>query len=113
VRTPKVRLYIRVRLSDGRDAFLDPVWNKNRTLRACYALVEERPEHRPESIYYLRYLRGGKRVWQRVGQDADVAVTALRNTEHDLRSVALGRSAPTWSQIRRRRLPRTSQCRSR
>ncbi len=60
MRKPKVRLYIRVRLPDGRDAFLDPVWNKNRTLRASYALVEGQPEHHSESTYYLRFLRGGK-----------------------------------------------------
>jgi integrase/recombinase XerD len=95
VRTPKVRLYIRVRLSDGRDAFLDPVWARNRTLRAGYALNEGQHEHHAEGVYYLRYLRNGKRVWQSVGQDPDVAITALRNTEHDLRSIALGRSTPT------------------
>lgn len=71
------------------------MWNKNRTLRAGYALIEQQPEHCVESVYYLRYLRNGKRVWQRVGKDADVAITALRNKEHDLQSVALGRSAPT------------------
>jgi hypothetical protein len=39
VKTPKVRLYIRVRRSDGRYAYHDPAWNRNRTLRANYALV--------------------------------------------------------------------------
>jgi len=95
VKTPKVRLYIRVRLPDGRDAFVDPVWIRNRTLRQSYALIKGQPEHHAEGFYYLRFLRDGKRVWHRVGQDTDVAITALRNTEHDLQSVALGRTVPT------------------
>ena len=37
-------------------------------------------------------MRHGKRVWQSVGPDADVALTTLRNVEHDLAAVALGRS---------------------
>jgi hypothetical protein len=91
VKTPKVRLYIRIRL-DGRDAFVDPVWNRNRTLRECYALIDGRLEHHPEGVYYLRFLRNGKRVWNTVGSDVDAATVALRNTEHDLQAIALGRS---------------------
>lgn len=94
MKTPKVRLYIRVRLPDGRDSFLDPVWNRNRTLRTGYALVSGAPEHHPEGIYYLRFLRNGKRVWEAVGADADAAIAVLRNKEHDLQSISLGRSAP-------------------
>jgi integrase/recombinase XerD len=93
VRTFKVRLYIRVRLPDGRHSFLEPAWNKNHTLRAGYALVAGRPEHHPEAVYYLRFLRGQKRVWQAVGLDPDRAIIALRNMEHDLEGVALGRNA--------------------
>jgi hypothetical protein len=90
VKTPKVRLYIRIRRSDGTDAFVDPAWNRNRTLREGYALVEGQPEHHLEGIYYLRFLRNGKRVWEAVGSDANTAIVALRNTEHDLQSIALG-----------------------
>lgn len=95
MRSPKVRLYIRVRLSDGRDAFVDPAWNKNHSLKEGYAQISGRIEHHPEGTYYLRFLRDGKRVWHRVGQDTHVAITALRNIEHDLQSVALGRTVPT------------------
>jgi integrase/recombinase XerD len=56
VRTPKVRLYIRIRRPDGRHAYLDPVWNRNHTLRAGYAMVEGKPEYHPSGIYYLRFL---------------------------------------------------------
>ena len=44
-----------------------------------------------DATYYLRFLRNGKRVWQRVGRGPDRALAALRNTEHDLHGVALGR----------------------
>jgi hypothetical protein len=53
----------------GRHSLLDPVWNRNRTLRSGYALVEGQAEHHPEGIYYLRFLRGRKRVWQAIGAE--------------------------------------------
>jgi integrase/recombinase XerD len=73
---------------------VDPVWNRNRTLRAGYALVRGQPEFHPEGIYYLRFVRGRKRIRRAIGPDADVALVALQNTEHDLRSITLGRSVP-------------------
>jgi integrase/recombinase XerD len=94
VRSPKVRLYIRVRRPDGRHAYLDPAWNRNHTLRAGYALVGGQPEAHPEGIYYVRFLRGDKRVWRAIGADADAAAVAVQNLEHDLQAISLGRSAP-------------------
>jgi hypothetical protein len=99
VKTPKVRLYIRIRRSDETVAFVDPAWNRNRTLREGYALIDGQSEHHVEGVYYLRFLRDGKRVWQAVGSDANNAIVALRNTEHDLQSIALGRSVPTSSVV--------------
>lgn len=93
MRTPKVRLYIRVRSAGGKYTFHDPVWNKNRTLRAAYALVNRQPEYHPEGVYYLRYLHGTKRIWHAVGLDADAALVACQNKEHDLWAVRLGRLA--------------------
>lgn len=43
-------------------------------------------------IYYVRFLRGDKRVWRAIGPDADTAIVAVRNLEHDLQSISLGRS---------------------
>jgi hypothetical protein len=97
VRAFKVRLYIRVRLPDGRHSFLDPAWNKNHTLRVGHALVAGKPEPFPGATYYLRFLRNDKRVWQRVGRDPDRALVALRNTEHDLHGAALGRGMENGS----------------
>jgi integrase/recombinase XerD len=97
VKTPKVRLYIRVRQRRGHYAFLQPVWNRNHSLRASYALVAGEAEYHPEGCYYLRFLRKGKRIWQSVGTDADVALVSLRNAEHELKGISLGRSAPNLS----------------
>ena len=87
----KVRLSIRVRLGDGRSVFADSVWNRNRTLRAGYALIDGIPENHPEGCYYLRFLQRNKRVRQAVGQDADAAMVALHNMEQDLQPISLGR----------------------
>jgi integrase/recombinase XerD len=57
VRAPKVRLYIRIRRADGSDAYADPVWNRNRSLRDGYALIKGLPEHHPEGSYYLRFAK--------------------------------------------------------
>jgi hypothetical protein len=91
VNTPKVRLYVRVRRSDGRYSYLDPAWNRNRTLKASYALVGGQPEFYPEAVYYLRFLMVGKCMWQSLGPEPDRALAALRNIEHDLDAIALGR----------------------
>ena len=91
MKTPKVRLYIRVKRANGTYAFLDPAWNKNHTLRSGCALVEKRPETYQDWTYYLRYMRGSKRVWEAVGAEPDAAVTALHNKEHDLKGEALHR----------------------
>ncbi len=67
VKSPKVHLYIRVLTAAGGSVFAEPVWNKNRTLRAGYAEVDAK--HHPEGIYYLRFRRGGKSVWEAVGPE--------------------------------------------
>jgi integrase len=74
----RARLYIRVRLSDGRHRYLDPVPTANHKIKQSYALVNGKPEHCPKGVYYLRYLRDGKRVWEAVGTDAATATIALK-----------------------------------
>ncbi|MGC2635843.1 MAG: site-specific integrase [Acidobacteriaceae bacterium] len=124
MRTLKVQLLIRVRLSSGRYAYATPVSNRSGSLREGYALVEGKPESHPEGVYYLRFLQGRKRTWQAVGPGADKAITALRNQQHDLEAISLGRrradlaaSRPDasvintveafLSEVRRFRMPKT------
>jgi integrase/recombinase XerD len=45
-------------------------------------------------VYYLRFLRGRKRIREAVGSNADAAIAELRNKELDLRSTSLRRSTP-------------------
>ena len=92
MKAPTVRLYIRITLANGRQAYAKPVWNRNRSLREGFALVGDREERHTEGIYYLRYAPPGeKRRWHSVGPSADVAITSLRRKEHDLQGGLLDR----------------------
>jgi len=84
---PAVRLKIRVRLSNGSRAYADPVYSPNGKLKPLYALVNGKPEYHPEGIYNLRYVKAGKRVWDAVGADPQLALTAKLRVEHHLQAV--------------------------
>lgn len=72
MKRPKVRLYARINLKNGADAYVDPAWNRNRTLRVGYVIVAGAIEHHPEAIYYLRFKRPGlRRQSLSVGTDLD------------------------------------------
>jgi integrase/recombinase XerD len=83
VKAPVVRLKIRVRLSDGSRPFLDPVLSTNGKLKPLYAVVSGKPEHHPEGVYFLRYLKDGKRLWETVGADPTFALDEKRRREKD------------------------------
>lgn len=76
MKVPVIRLKIRVRLADGSRPFLNPVISGNSKLRPGYALVNGKPEHHVEANYYLRYVRGAKRVLEPVGSDSQLALMA-------------------------------------
>jgi integrase/recombinase XerD len=86
----KVRIKIRVRLSDGTYPFFDPIESANGKLKPFYAIVDGKPEHHPEGNYFLRYAKNGKRVWERVGNDAQLALTAKQKREKTLEAKAIG-----------------------
>jgi hypothetical protein len=44
----------------------------------------------PEGIYYLRFLRNGKRLWQLIGSDADAALATVQNTDKTSEMSRLG-----------------------
>jgi hypothetical protein len=73
VKVPVVRLKIRARLTDG-SPFLDPVPTAKGKLKPLHALINGKPEHHPQGIYFLRYARNNKRVWEAVGNDAQIAL---------------------------------------
>jgi len=88
--SPVARLYIRVRLDDGSRPCFDPVFSGNRKLKALYAKIDGKPVHRPEGVYYLRYLQGKKRVFERVGSNAQDALTAQVRRERSLGARSVG-----------------------
>jgi len=47
-------------------------------------------EHHPEGVYYLRYLKGKKRVWEPVGSDAPMALLIQRQRETGLTAQKAG-----------------------
>jgi len=91
---PAVRLKIRVRLSNGSRAYVDPVYSSNAKLKPLFAVVKGKPEHYPEGVYNLRYLKAGKRVWDAVGVDPQLALTAKLRVEHSLQAVSLRLTEP-------------------
>jgi integrase/recombinase XerD len=93
VKYPKVSLYIRIRVSQRRYRFAPAVFNRNGTLWTGFASISGNPVSHPEGIYYLRFLRDGKRIWQMVGSEADAVLASVQNTEQDLREAALRRTS--------------------
>jgi integrase/recombinase XerD len=73
-----VQLYLRVRLTDGTYPYLKPAYASNGHLRANYAMHKGRAAYFPGSTYYLRYQRGGKRVWEPAGDQPSTALAALQ-----------------------------------
>ena len=94
---PKVRLYIRVVLPDGTRPLLDPVFSGNQKLKEGWAIFDGKPQRFGEAAYYLRYLKNGKRIYERLGSDAQQALTAKRRTELRLRAAADGIETPLMS----------------
>ena len=87
---PKVRLYIRVRLPNGSRPFLDPVFSANHKLREGWAVHQGTPQRFDDAVYHLRYLRDGKRVWERLTKDAQQALAAKGDLELRLQAAARG-----------------------
>lgn len=86
----KVRLYVRVTLPDGSRQYLDPVRLGNGALKRGWGIHQGCPQRFDDFGYYLRYVRQGKRVWESVGDDPALALTAKRRTELQLRAAAEG-----------------------
>jgi integrase/recombinase XerD len=91
LKAPVVRLKIRVRLPDGSRPFLDPVFSGNGKLKPLYAVVDGTPEHHPEGSSFLRYAApDGKRVWDPVGNDPQLALVEKQKREKVLGAQAVG-----------------------
>lgn len=87
--SPKVRLYIRVQFPD-RSPFLDPVYGANQKLKPGWAVIDGKSQPVEKYRYYLRFMRGGKRIWEPLTSDAQQAIAALKRMEIRLRAAAEG-----------------------
>ena len=54
-------LYLRVTTKDGQAPFCKPVYLSKGRLKPHYAIVNRRPEHHPEGVYYVRFGRRGRK----------------------------------------------------
>jgi len=79
-------LYLRVTTKDGKAPFCKPVYLSKGRLKPHYAIVNRRPEHHPEGVYYVRFGRKGrKQKFVSVGNDPYVALDKLAEKERWLR----------------------------
>jgi integrase len=90
MKSPVVRLKLRVRLPDGSRPYLDPVFTGNHKLKPGYAMLDGKPVHFPDSVYHLRYMKGARRVWEAVGSDAQFALIAKMKKEKANDAIAAG-----------------------
>lgn len=87
---PQVALFIRIRITEKKRCYKRPVFAGNGRLKALYAKVGDKNEYHPEGVYCLRYSEAGKRIWEEVGKEADLALTAQKKREQILRARQLG-----------------------
>ncbi len=90
MKSTAVRLYIRVRRPDGTRLFALPVLAGNGRLRPHFAMLDGRPQHCPDGVYHLRYAKGGKRVWENVGADPQLASLAREKRQRVMEALAAG-----------------------
>ena len=95
-----VRLYLRVRLSDGSYPYLAACNASNGRVRPHVAMHQRKSLQCPASTYYLRYQQDGRRVWEAVGTDPALATVSLQKKAHQLQAATLGLapSAPPAAQ---------------
>jgi hypothetical protein len=101
-------LYIRVTTEDGKRPYCKPVYLSKGRLKPLFAVVNRKPEHHPEGIYYLRFgTDGGKQTFVPVGNDPYVALDKLaekqrwlRDRERGVPSTAPDSPKPELSRLR-------------
>ena len=86
---PKVSLYLR-----GGNRYYLPVETGNHKLRPLYAMVKGVPQKFLNGVYCLRYQKDGKRKWEPVGSDPQLALTKKGQREAKLAGHAVGMLEP-------------------
>jgi integrase len=89
-----VQLYVRARLEDGSYPYLKAAMLPNGHVRPGYAINAGRAVKIVNGVYQLRYQRDGKRVWEAVGTEADVALLRPRKKIREFEDAELHPSTP-------------------
>ena len=83
-------LYIHYKKADGKWAYAKPVVKANGRIKPLYVLADDKEKHHPEARYKVSWYESGRKRFEDVGQDADVAVAALNRREKALEAIAAG-----------------------
>jgi hypothetical protein len=79
-------LCIRITTKEGKKPYCKPVYLSKGRLKPLYAMVDDKPEHHSEGVYYIRFgADDGKQPFVRVGNDPYVALDKLAQKERWLR----------------------------
>jgi hypothetical protein len=79
-----VTIKIRIKTSEGKRVYADPVFEAKGRLKALYARVGGKAVHHPEGVYALRYGRN----WEFCGQQTDVVIATKLRREQELEDAA-------------------------
>jgi hypothetical protein len=85
----EIRLYLRLSVNGSRQLY-EPVYAANGKLKPLVALVNGEPKRLDDATYYFRYSSNGKRCWQAVGEDAQLAFQKRLHKENLLTAKAAG-----------------------
>lgn len=83
-------LYIHYKKTDGTWAYAKPVVKANGRIKPLSVLADGKEKHHPEVRYKVSWYESGRKRFEDVGQDADVAVAALNRREKALEAIAAG-----------------------
>jgi integrase/recombinase XerD len=81
---------LRVRSAEGKWIYVQPIKSPNHKLKPLYGLVEGIAKKCSEGTFHLRYRHEGKRHWQSVGSDAELALSRLQQKAAELTGAANG-----------------------
>jgi integrase/recombinase XerD len=76
---PKVEIYLRVRLENGKQPYYKSVWESKSRLKPFTCLVAGVPQFFLRGTYHLRYSFNGRQMWESVGNDPRTAVDARKS----------------------------------
>ncbi|MFL6463600.1 MAG: hypothetical protein ACJ73N_04235, partial [Bryobacteraceae bacterium] len=84
---PSVRLMMRIRIGQRKYRYVTPVMvdtKRGKKLKALYAKIDGKEEHHPEATYALRFQEHGKRIFENLGSDPDLALLNLDKKKRGL-----------------------------